>query len=293
MPWSSRSPTFASKNEDRRAAVAPLVRCSGSSRRRSTTRRRMRSTWSLPWYGLVDGRAAEDDVVGERAPTAATSSRLDRRPNGMDVMRASSASLTRLSASSFSCRASHAGTRRRASCRASAAASAESSRSASFLTGTRRASASPSAPSRRRPRRSDTSSSTASSRPAISAAVLGDVVRRDADRLPSRREHDAVLGLEHEPVGRRAGVAARAAVGEERAFAPAHSPALSICARCSLPRVVDVDRLPLGEHVERRLARLAVAVAGLLHPAERQVHLGAGRAGVDVRDARSGGRASP
>ena len=51
-----------------------------------------------------------------------------------------------------------------------------------------------------------------------------------------------------------------------------------------LARVVDVDRLPLGEDVERRLAGLAVAVAGRLDAAERQVHLGAGRAGVDVGD---------
>src|SRR5581483_8413615 len=49
-------------------------------------------------------------------------------------------------------------------------------------------------------------------------------------------------------------------------------------------RVVDVDRLPLGEDVERRLPGLAVAVTGLLRAAERQVHLGADRARVDVRD---------
>ena len=41
---------------------------------------------------------------------------------------------------------------------------------------------------------------------------------------------------------------------------------------------VDVDRLPLGERVERGVAGLAVAVAGLLPAAERQVRLGAGRA---------------
>src|SRR6476469_6978893 len=52
-----------------------------------------------------------------------------------------------------------------------------------------------------------------------------------------------------------------------------------------LAAVVDVDRLPLGEDVERRLARFAVAVARLLHPTEREVHLGAGRPGVDVGDA--------
>ena len=51
-----------------------------------------------------------------------------------------------------------------------------------------------------------------------------------------------------------------------------------------LARVVDVDRLPLGEDVERRLAGLAVAVAGVLRAAEREVHLGADRARVDVRD---------
>src|SRR4029450_6977082 len=49
-------------------------------------------------------------------------------------------------------------------------------------------------------------------------------------------------------------------------------------------RVVDVDRLPLGEHVERGLARLAVPVARLFRTAEGQVHLGPDRARVDVRD---------
>src|SRR5262245_37233830 len=49
--------------------------------------------------------------------------------------------------------------------------------------------------------------------------------------------------------------------------------------------VVDVDGLPLREHVERGLARLAVAVSGLLDATERQMHLGADRARVDVRDA--------
>ena len=41
---------------------------------------------------------------------------------------------------------------------------------------------------------------------------------------------------------------------------------------------VDVDRLPLGVRVERGVAGLAVAVAGLLPAAEREVRLGAGRA---------------
>src|SRR5919201_5063042 len=49
--------------------------------------------------------------------------------------------------------------------------------------------------------------------------------------------------------------------------------------------VVDVERLPFGEDVERGLAGLAVAVAGVLRAAERQVDLGSDRAGVDVRDA--------
>src|SRR5690349_9123931 len=48
---------------------------------------------------------------------------------------------------------------------------------------------------------------------------------------------------------------------------------------------VDVDRLPFGVRVERDLARLAVTVARLLPAPERQVDLGAGRAGVDVDDA--------
>src|SRR5436190_14896623 len=51
-----------------------------------------------------------------------------------------------------------------------------------------------------------------------------------------------------------------------------------------LPRVVDVDRLPLGEDVERGLTGFAVAVAGVLGPAEREMHLGADRPRVDVRD---------
>src|SRR4029450_451347 len=45
--------------------------------------------------------------------------------------------------------------------------------------------------------------------------------------------------------------------------------------------IVDVDRLPLREHVERGLARLAVAVAGVLRATEREVNLGADRAGGD------------
>src|SRR4029453_18787991 len=48
--------------------------------------------------------------------------------------------------------------------------------------------------------------------------------------------------------------------------------------------VVDVDGLPLREHVQGGLAGLAVTVAGLLDAAEREVHLGADRARVDVRD---------
>src|SRR5258705_12152836 len=49
-------------------------------------------------------------------------------------------------------------------------------------------------------------------------------------------------------------------------------------------REVDVDRLPLGVRVERDMAGLAVAIAGLLPAAEREVDLGAGRAGIDVDD---------
>src|SRR5215216_3851572 len=47
---------------------------------------------------------------------------------------------------------------------------------------------------------------------------------------------------------------------------------------------VDIDRLPLGERVERGVAGLAVAVAGLLPTAERQVRLGTGGAGIHVHD---------
>src|SRR5207244_12728359 len=53
-----------------------------------------------------------------------------------------------------------------------------------------------------------------------------------------------------------------------------------------LAAVVDVDRLPLGEDVERRLPRLAMAVAGVLRSSEGEMDLGADRAGVDVRDPR-------
>src|SRR6476469_24641 len=53
-----------------------------------------------------------------------------------------------------------------------------------------------------------------------------------------------------------------------------------------LPRVVDVQRLPLGEDVERSLPCFTMAVARVLRAAERQMHLGTRRAGVDVGDAR-------
>src|SRR5262245_59404397 len=53
-----------------------------------------------------------------------------------------------------------------------------------------------------------------------------------------------------------------------------------------LPRVVDVDRLPLGVEVERRLPGLAMPVAGPLRAAEREMHLRPRRARVDVRDPR-------
>src|SRR6185369_7661822 len=49
---------------------------------------------------------------------------------------------------------------------------------------------------------------------------------------------------------------------------------------------VDVDRLPFRVRVEGGVAGLAMAVAGLLPTAEREVDLGARRAGVDVHDAR-------
>src|SRR5258705_9086099 len=49
---------------------------------------------------------------------------------------------------------------------------------------------------------------------------------------------------------------------------------------------IDVDRLPLGVRVERDVAGLAVAVAGLLPATERQVRLRPGRPGIDVYDPR-------
>src|SRR6185295_15343011 len=51
------------------------------------------------------------------------------------------------------------------------------------------------------------------------------------------------------------------------------------------PGEVDVDRLPLRVRVEGDVPGLAVAVAGLLPAAEREVDLGAGHARVDVDDA--------
>src|SRR5207248_10114298 len=80
--------------------------------------------------------------------------------------------------------------------------------------------------------------------------------------------------------------ATRAAIDDRR---PDRSPAPALRRGVDLrllepPRVVDVDRLPLGEDVERGLARLAVTVAGVLRAAERQVHFGPDRPRVDVRD---------
>src|SRR5438270_6851398 len=51
--------------------------------------------------------------------------------------------------------------------------------------------------------------------PGHEGAVLGHVVRRDADRLAARVEHRPIFGLEHVAVRRGAGVAARAPVGGE------------------------------------------------------------------------------
>src|SRR5690242_10892488 len=49
--------------------------------------------------------------------------------------------------------------------------------------------------------------------------------------------------------------------------------------------VVNVDRLPLGEELERAQARLAVAVASAARAAERKLNLGADGTRVDVDDA--------
>src|SRR5262245_37614233 len=49
--------------------------------------------------------------------------------------------------------------------------------------------------------------------------------------------------------------------------------------------VIDVNRLPLGEELERTQACLAVAVAGAARAAEGQLDLRADGAGVDVDDA--------
>src|SRR5437867_2504260 len=48
--------------------------------------------------------------------------------------------------------------------------------------------------------------------------------------------------------------------------------------------VVDVDRLPLAEDIDPGHARLAVAVAGLLRSAERQMHFRADGRRVHVED---------
>src|SRR5438552_14787154 len=50
--------------------------------------------------------------------------------------------------------------------------------------------------------------------------------------------------------------------------------------------VIHVDRFPLAERVERRLAGFAMAIAGVSHPAEWQMNFAADRAGVDVHDGR-------
>src|SRR5664279_2970690 len=47
--------------------------------------------------------------------------------------------------------------------------------------------------------------------------------------------------------------------------------------------VVDIDRFPLREGVQRRVTRLAVAVAGLPRAPEWQVGLGADGAGIDIQ----------
>src|SRR4051794_41968850 len=53
-----------------------------------------------------------------------------------------------------------------------------------------------------------------------------------------------------------------------------------------LAAVVDVDRLPLREHLERGLPRFAMPVAGLLHPAPRQDRRGAPRSRLHAGDHR-------
>src|SRR3990170_5253934 len=53
-----------------------------------------------------------------------------------------------------------------------------------------------------------------------------------------------------------------------------------------LARVIDVDALPLAEEIERRLADLAMPVAGRLDPAEREMRLRADGAVVHVPETR-------
>jgi len=71
--------------------------------------------------------------------------------------------------------------------------------------------------------------------PCDQRAVLGDVVRRDADRLAMRSERAPVLRLQYIRVGRRAGIATRAAVGPKFCSQGAGCSTLSICARWSRP----------------------------------------------------------
>ena len=51
------------------------------------------------------------------------------------------------------------------------------------------------------------------------------------------------------------------------------------------PAVIDVDRLPFGERVERSLPSFAHAVAGAARAAKRKLHFAADRAVVNVDDA--------
>ena len=120
--------------------------------------------------------------------------------------------------------------------------------------------------------------------PAVRRAVGHEVRWPWPDSAPRRRGAGAA-GAGRAPcgAGRRSCMAACAHAGGAQLLVDEGHVDLGAL---QLARVVDVDALPLAEEVERRLADLAMAVAGRLGAAERQVRLGADGAVVHVAQAR-------
>src|SRR5581483_3341866 len=117
------------EEQDRRAPVGPLVRVAEVLEHlRDDAEQREHGVAAV--VRLVDGRAAELDVLGEQLRERRDVAGLDRLANGHA---ASSASLTSLSASSLCARFTWRYSTR-PSCRATRAASSDSPRSASFFT---------------------------------------------------------------------------------------------------------------------------------------------------------------